>query len=200
MTDRCIGPSTIASGRRPLCPRDPRADRLAEDASGRRFGGSSDLKRAIRRSFGDVRQTSPCAKTVSLGHQSVAPSRSAPGAARPGTAWPRGPVALQSWPGGPVHRGGTSVGVAAHGGRVPRRRKTPFETIRHRLIAPDSFYRRMSGGGGGGGGGTGGGGGAGGGGAEAGGGGGGAADGGGGGVGAGGGAGGGTTGGGGGGG
>jgi hypothetical protein len=34
-----------------------------------------DLKRAIRRSFGDVRQTSPiCGRTVSLGYQSVAPS------------------------------------------------------------------------------------------------------------------------------
>jgi hypothetical protein len=26
-------------------------------------------------------------------------------------------------------RGGTSVGVAAHGGRVPRRRKTPFKSL-----------------------------------------------------------------------
>jgi len=31
---RCTGLSTIASGRRPLCPRDSRADRLAENASG----------------------------------------------------------------------------------------------------------------------------------------------------------------------
>jgi hypothetical protein len=61
-------PSTVASGRRLLCPRDSRGDRLAENASGHRFGGPSDLKYAIRRSFGEVRQTSPCAKAVSLGH------------------------------------------------------------------------------------------------------------------------------------
>ena len=73
-TGGCTGPSTIASGRRLLCPRDSRGDRLAENASGHRFGGPSDLKYAIRRSFGEVRQTSLCAKTVSLGRQAVAPS------------------------------------------------------------------------------------------------------------------------------
>jgi hypothetical protein len=52
ITVQCTGPSTIASGGRLLCPRDSGADQLAEDASGRRFGGSSDLKRAIRRSLG----------------------------------------------------------------------------------------------------------------------------------------------------